>query len=163
MLKAFPMTTACQLDSGGSPSTAYPWNTWEAGKTSYAGGKMDGFVKSQSGPVSMGYYDATMLPFVNSLAATFPVCTRFFSSVMAQTYPNRRFFMAGTSNGLVNDTLHTAIYRSNTAPSSSTLNKYGITWKNYYSKPTLRRPISGSISGGRNHQLVQPVTISASS
>jgi phospholipase C len=132
MLKAFPMSTACQLDSGGSPSTAYPWNTWQAGKTSYAGGKMDGFVKSQSGPVSMGYYDSTMLPFVNSLASTFPVCTRFFSSVMAQTYPNRRFFMAGTSAGMVNDTLNDDSPGPNGTIFDS-LNKYGISWKNYYS------------------------------
>jgi phospholipase C len=92
---------------------------------------MDGFVKSQSGPVSMGYYDSTMLPFVNSLAATFPVCTRFFSSVMAQTYPNRRFFMAGTSAGMVNDTLNDDSPPNGTIFDS--LNKHGITWKNYYS------------------------------
>ncbi len=61
---------------------------------------MDGFVDSQSGPVSMGYITPETLPFVNSLAATFPVCDRWFCSVGAQTYPNRRFLMAGTSLGL---------------------------------------------------------------
>ncbi len=134
ILSAFPMTTACQL-SQPDHGTAYPWNTWEAGETSYAGGKMDGFVKSQSGPVSMGYYDSTMLPFVYSLASTFPVATRFFSSVMAQTYPNRRFFMAGTSMGQISDVLVPAGLPSK--PPNGTifeaLNKYGITWKNYYS------------------------------
>jgi phospholipase C len=93
------MPTPCQQD-------AHPYNTWDAGHDSYAGGKMDGFVKSQSGPVAMGYYDQTVMPFVNSLATTFPVCDQYFSSVMAQTYPNRRYFMAGTSLGLITDTLN---------------------------------------------------------
>ena len=133
VLTAFPMTTACQLSIPGpnGKSTAYPWNTWEAGKVSYADGRMDGFVKSQSGPVSMGYYDSSFLPFVYSLAETFPVCTNFFSSVMAQTYPNRRFFMAGTSLGMIADTLNTD--RPPNGTIFEALNAHGISWKNYYS------------------------------
>ncbi len=126
-LSAFPMPNPCQQD-------AHPYNTWEAGHTSYAGGKMDGFVKSQSGPVSMGYYDSTLMPFVNSLASTFPVCSRFFSSVMAQTYPNRRYFMAGTSLGLIADDLN------GDKPPNGTifemLNTYDIPWRNYYAGNT---------------------------
>ncbi len=124
VLSSFPMPTPCQVD-------AHPYNTWEAGHTSYAGGKMDGFVKSQSGPVSMGYYDSTVMPFVNSLAETFPRCDQFFSSVMAQTYPNRRYFMAGTSLGLIADDLNVDVPPNGTI--FEALNKYGISWKNYYS------------------------------
>jgi phospholipase C len=124
VLRAFPMPNPCQQHS-------HPYNTWWAGKMSYAGGRMDGFVKSQSGPVSMGYYDSTYMPFIYSLASTFPVCDNYFSSVMAQTYPNRRFFMAGTSLGQVADNINFD------APPNGTifemLNKYGISWRNYYS------------------------------
>jgi phospholipase C len=128
VLSAFPMPTPCQLSLSG---VGYPWNTWTAGHVSYAGGKMDGFVKSNSGPVSMGYYDSSILPFVYSLAETFPVCTKFFSSLMAQTYPNRRYFMAGTSLGLLVDTLNDDVPPNGTI--FETLNKYDISWKNYYS------------------------------
>jgi phospholipase C len=124
-VRSFPMPTPCQLDS-------HPYNTWEAGYTSFAQGRMDGFVKSQSGPVAMGYYDATLLPFVNSLASVFPVCDRFFSSVMAQTYPNRRYFMAGTSFGLIADTLN--FDRPTNGTIFETLNAYDIPWKNYYAE-----------------------------
>jgi phospholipase C len=133
VLSAFPMPTPCQL-SLASTGYSYPWNTWLAGHVSFAGGKMDGFVKSQSGPVSMGYYDQTTLPFVYSLASTFPLCDNFFSSVMAQTYPNRRFFMAGTALGEIADTQLDQL-ASDRPPNGTifeTLNKYGITWKNYY-------------------------------
>ena len=92
---------------------------------------MNGFVRSQSGPVSMGYYDQTLMPFVSSLATVFPVCDHYFSSVMAQTYPNRRYFMAGTSMGLLTDTIN-----GDKPPNGTifeTLNTYDISWKNYYS------------------------------
>ena len=123
-VRAFPMPTPCQLPS-------QPFNTWKAAHVSYARGRNDGFVKSQSGPVSMGYYDQTLMPFVNSLAATFPVCDNYFCSVMAQTYPNRRFLMAGTSLGLINDTLNED--RPPNGTIFEALNNYGIKWKNYYS------------------------------
>jgi phospholipase C len=128
VLSAFPMPTPCQLSLAG---VGYPWNTWEAGHVSYNNGKMDGFVQSQSGPVAMGYYDSSTIPFVYSLANTFPLCTNFFSSVMAQTYPNRRYFMGGTSLGLIVDTLNDDVPPNGTI--FEALNKYGITWKNYSS------------------------------
>jgi len=124
VVRAFPMPNPCQ-------QAHYPFNTWDAYWTSYAGGKMDGFVKSPSGPVSMGYFTPSVMPFVNSLAATFPVCDRYFCSVGAQTYPNRRFLMAGTSLGLLIDTLP-----SDRPPNGTVfeaLMAHAISWKNYYS------------------------------
>jgi phospholipase C len=124
VLRAFPMPNPCQPQG-------HPYNTWDAFWASYAGGKLDGFAGSQSGPVSMGYLEPAVLPFTNSLAATFPVCDRYFASVGAQTYPNRRFLMAGTSLGLLTDVFPAA------APPNGTvfqaLDAHGISWKNYYS------------------------------
>ncbi len=123
-VRAFPMPNPCQEEH-------YPYNTWDAYWTSYAGGRMNGFVKSQSGPVSMGYFKPAVMPFVNSLAATFPVCDRYFCSVGAQTYPNRRFLMAGTSLGLLTDTFTSARPPNGTVFES--LMAHSISWKNYYS------------------------------
>ena len=123
-LRAFPMPNPCQPEG-------YPSNAWNAFWASYADGRNTGFVESASGPVAMGYLPPDVLPFTNSLAATFPVCDRYFCSVGAQTYPNRRYLMAGTSLGLLNDTFPAA------APPNGTifqaLDAHGITWKNYYS------------------------------
>ena len=41
------------------------------------------------------------LPFTYSLASTFPVGERYFCSVLAQTYPNRRFLFTGTASGTI--------------------------------------------------------------
>ncbi len=122
-LRAFPMPNPCQVD-------AHPYNTWKASHTSYAGGRMNGFVKSQSGPVAMGYYDATLMPFTSSLASVFPLCDRFFCSVMAQTYPNRRFLMGGTALGLLYDVLNED--RPPNGTIFEMLNRFGISWRNYY-------------------------------
>lgn len=135
VLTAFPMPDPCQ-------ENGHPYNTWKAGHVSYHGGKMTGFVKSDSGPVSMGYYDSSLMPFLYSLAGTFPLCDQYFSSVMAQTYPNRRYAMAGTSLGLTADTLNTDKPPNGTI--FEALNKYGISWKNYYAKngPDASNPSS---------------------
>jgi phospholipase C len=129
VLHSFPMPNPCQ-------QAHFPYNTWEAFKVSFSHGQNNGFVKSQSGPVSMGYFEPSVLPFINSLAATFPVCDRYFCSVGAQTYPNRRYLMGGTSLGLTDDVLN------NDRPPNGTmfeaLNAHGISWKNYYSSlPSL--------------------------
>jgi phospholipase C len=49
----------------------------------------------------MRYWDKHDLPFTYSLAEHFPIGERFFCSTLCQTYPNRRFFFAGTASGLI--------------------------------------------------------------
>ena len=51
------------------------------------------------GGASMGYWNADDLPYYHSMARKFPIGDRYFCSVMAQTYPNRRFLIAGTALG----------------------------------------------------------------
>ena len=126
LLKAFHMPSSCQLDS-------HPGQNWDASHTAYDGGLNDGFVNA-SGPVAMGYWDATDIPFYYGLGKTFPVADRWFCSVLAQTYPNRRFLMAGTAAGIVSTS--TAALVAPPPPNGTIfdrLNAHHITWKDYYS------------------------------
>src|SRR5215469_7446630 len=91
---AFRMPTTCQVS--GKPS-----QSWTDSHTQFAGGHMNGFVKSGSGPVSMGYWQRADLPFYYSLASTYPIADRYFSSLLGQTFPNRRYLMAATSLGMI--------------------------------------------------------------
>jgi phospholipase C len=76
--------------------------SWDASHLQYANGKNDGFIgPGSSSEWSMAYYTGEEIPFYYSLARTFPLCDRYFCSVLAQTYPNRRFLMAGTAFGLI--------------------------------------------------------------
>ena len=109
LVRAFHMPNACQLEDR-------PGQDWNRSHVSYAGGRNDGFVEA-SGPVAMGYWTDTDIPFYYALAKTFPLCDRWFGSCLGQTYPNRRFLMAGTAYGLVSTDTGKIL-----APSSTLLN-----------------------------------------
>ena len=51
----------------------------------------------------MGYWTEQDLPFYHGLARVFPLADRWFSSCLGPTFPNRRFLLAGTANGLMDD------------------------------------------------------------
>ena len=121
---AFRMPTTCQL-------SGQPAQDWLDSHIQYDHGKLDGFVESGSGPVSMGYWQQQDQPFYYSLASTFPIADRYFCSLLGQTFPNRRYLMAATSLGMVNDTLPSGTPASGTI--FDLLDAHHITWRNYYS------------------------------
>ncbi|HET9073723.1 MAG TPA: alkaline phosphatase family protein [Solirubrobacteraceae bacterium] len=97
-LRAYRMPSTCQRFSTGGPS-----QEWTQSHIQYAHGTNQGFVASASGAASMGYWDGGHLPFLHSLAATFPLGDRYFCSVLGQTDPNRRYLLAATSAGMTDD------------------------------------------------------------
>jgi phospholipase C len=116
-----------------------PSQSWHASHLQWNGGRMDGFVTSTQSiepdadeAVAMGYWTESDLPFYHGLARTFPLADRWFSSCLGPTFPNRRFLIAGTANGLVDDLpLHLLDY-----PPAGTildlLSRHGISWMNYH-------------------------------
>jgi phospholipase C len=124
---AFRMPTACQL-------SGHPSQTWLASHTQLNGGQLNGFVESHSGPVAMGYWEQADLPFYYSMASVFPIADRYFCSVLGQTTPNRRYLMAATSLGMVNnDSVPTLKYPPN-GTIFDRLHHAGVSWADYYSR-----------------------------
>ena len=123
---AFRMPTTCQLN-------AHPAQDWLDSHLSFDDGRNDGFVKSFSGPVSMGYWQQADQRFYYSLASVFPIADRYFSSVLGQTFPNRRYLIAATSIGQVNDTQPNITDYPPNGTLFDRLDASGITWKDYYS------------------------------
>src|SRR5215470_16302903 len=125
-IRAFHMPSTCQLDG-------HPGQNWNASHESFDHGRNDGFVRA-SGPVAMGYWTGDDIPFYYELARTFTLCDRWFGSCLAQTYPNRRFLLAGTAAGIVSTTIQAL-----TAPAPPNgnlmerLDAHGIAWRDYYS------------------------------
>ena len=108
---------------------------WVTSHRSWDQGRNDGFVLAK-GSSPMAYYTETDLPFYYSLGRTFVLCDRFFCSTMAQTYPNRRFLMAASAFGLVNDTFAGGDVSPRPHGFGTVfdmLNHYGVSWTNYYS------------------------------
>jgi phospholipase C len=121
---AFRMPTTCQL-------TGYPTQEWVQCHIQYDKGTNQGFVESLSGPVAMGYWQREDQPFYYDMCLTFPIADQYHCSVLGQTFPNRRYLMAATSLGMVDDTFPSGYPANGTI--FDLLDAHKITWKNYYS------------------------------
>jgi phospholipase C len=130
-------------DAAGKPVVAFPFpstaqgssvsQTWNATHEQIDGGRMDGFVTSVGANQPMGYFPAEVLPFAYSLASTFTLANRWFCSAPCQTFPNRRFLMAGTAYGDIASAVNTL---TDPPPPNGTifdrLHAHGITWRDYF-------------------------------
>jgi phospholipase C len=116
-----------------APTLCQPTNitqTWDATHQEVDKGRMDGFAEVDPG--QMYYYDQADIPFYYSLANTFTLANRWFCSAPCQTYPNRRFYLCGTAFGLVSSELSSVTQSPPNGTIVDRLNKYGLTWKDYF-------------------------------
>jgi len=146
-------------DAGGEPVRAYhlsstvqqpdvPSQSWHASHHQWGAGKCDGFVTSsqtvlaQADPdadvppaaaaAGMGYWTEEDLPFYYGLARTFPLADHWFSSCLGPTFPNRRFLIAGTAHGLIDDSPYDLLNYPPTGTIFDMLTRHGISWANYH-------------------------------
>ena len=135
--RAFRMPTTCQQNSR-------PSQEWTASHNQLDGGRLDGFVRTPIslgsstlvGPVAMGYWTAEDLPLTCALAETFPIADRWFCSCLAQTHPQRRYLIAGTSQGMTGDVGNPAADTVLGVPAKNGtifthMTSSGITWADY--------------------------------
>ena len=135
-----------------SQQRGVPTQSWEASHDQWSGGRNDGFVRSAARQdsntdptVAMGYWTAEDLPFYYGLARVFPVADRWFSSCLGPTFPNRRFLVAATANGLIDDKLAHTVDRPDNGTLFDLLNAHRINWVNYHpiarTAPTVKRAL----------------------
>ena len=128
-----------------------PCQSWSASHAQWAGGKMNGFVTSTEQAASdgdktapMAYWTEQDLPFYHGLARTFPLADRWFSSCLGPTFPNRRFLLAGTANGLMDDLPVNLLDRPKAGTIMDMLTRHRISWVNY-------RPAGSDVSEFRRY------------
>ncbi len=153
--------TAMNPNSAGRAITAHrmattsqqrgvPTQSWSGSHEQWSDGRNDGFVRSAERQsraadpeVAMGYWTADQLPFYHGLARVFPVADRWFSSCLGPTFPNRRFLVAATANGLIDDRLAHTIDRPANGTLFDLLAAHRISWINYHpighGGPTIKR------------------------
>ncbi|MGH9918713.1 MAG: alkaline phosphatase family protein [Nitrososphaerales archaeon] len=123
---AFPLANTAQ-----GPDVS---QSWQDSHAQINGGAMDGFVRSVGSTQPIGYYTPEVLPFAYSLASTFTLANRWFSSLPGPTYPNRRFLLAGTAYGT---TVTAGDPLTGASPASGTifglLSDNDINWSDYFS------------------------------
>jgi phospholipase C len=104
--------------------------SWNDTHHSIDGGRMDGFARL--GESSMAYWDESDLPFYYSLSKTFCLANRWFCSAPCQTYPNRRFMLAGTAFGLISTDSSSITQNPPNGTIFDRLNAHGISWTDYF-------------------------------
>jgi phospholipase C len=112
-----------------------PCQSWRASHIQYGNGDNSGFPASVSGldpKIPMGYWTEEDLPFYYGLARTFPLADRWFCSCLGPTFPNRRFMIAGTAHGLIDDFPFDLIDFPPAGTIFDSLTRHGIQWVNYH-------------------------------
>jgi phospholipase C len=117
-----------------------PTQSWRASHVQYGNGDNSGFPQSVPGydpSIPMGYWTEQDLPFYYGLARTFPLADRWFCSCLGPTFPNRRFLISGTSNGLIDDLPYDLIDFPPAGTIFDSLTRNGIHWVDYHNvQPT---------------------------
>ncbi|MCU1379270.1 MAG: Acid phosphatase [Acidimicrobiales bacterium] len=135
--------------------TGVPTQAWRPSHEQWADGTNQGFVRSAEAAakqlgradvdpsIAMAYWTGEDLPYYWALARTFPLADRWFSSCLGPTFPNRRFLIAGTANGLTSDNLANTFDRPENGTLFDLLERHRISWTNYHSvshrSPLLKR------------------------
>jgi phospholipase C len=119
-----------------------PSQSWHASHLQWAHGSCKGFVAGNQkvvpdgdAAVSMGYWTEDDLPFYYGLARTFPLADHWFSSCLGPTFPNRRFLIAGTAHGLIDDLPFDLLDYPPAGTIFDMLTRHGISWANYHAVP----------------------------
>src|SRR5471032_1062345 len=125
-------------------------HAWSTLHNSWHGGRLDGFVTSHrksdggNGPLTMGYYSRSDLPFYYELADAFTICDGYHASLMGPTNPNRYYWMTGSidpegKNGGPATDNRGQRYTWETYPER--LDRAGVSWRIYRPEITLKYPI----------------------
>jgi phospholipase C len=82
-----------------------PDHSFEGGRVEYNSGACDGWLRAgQNDVFSIGYYLPEDLAFYGNAAPYWTVCDRYFSAIMAETYPNRFYQHAAQTDRIHNST-----------------------------------------------------------
>ena len=105
--------------------------------------------------VAMGGFSPEMMPVLSELAREFAVYDRWYAGVPSQTFCNRMFFHASTSNGYVTNHGGDSYYKWINGPPAPTifnrLEDAGIPWRVYYDGSQLV-----SLTGLLHAPVLQP-------
>jgi phospholipase C len=125
-----PQQVTAQRASSPCQESGKPSQAWNASHVSWNNGLNNGFVQASTA-VAMWYWDKGFLPTTYALAQHYPFGQRYFSSVLAQTYPNRRFLFCGTASGITATNGYTFRVPAANGTIFNQLLNHNISWRNY--------------------------------
>ena len=125
---------------------ADPDHSYEGGRVEYNGGACDGWLRAgDNDEYAIGYYRQDDLAFFGRAAVDWTVCDRYFTSIMAGTFPNRVYQHAAQT-----DRLHNTFELSVLPTIWDRLAEHGLSGRYYFSNvPFLALWGSRHLSIGR--------------
>lgn len=82
-----------------------PDHSYEGGRVQYNGGAVDGWLRSGANDeYAIGYYTREDLAFYAAATQAWTTCDRYFTAIMASTYPNKIYQYAAQTDRLGNST-----------------------------------------------------------
>lgn len=106
-----------------------PDHSYEGGRIEYNKGACDGWLRAGANDqYAIGYYQKNDLPFYAGAASAWTVCDRYFSALMAGTFPNRIYQHAAQT-----DRLHNTFEISRLPTIWDRLAEKGLTGRYYFS------------------------------
>jgi phospholipase C len=82
-----------------------PDHSYEGGRVELNHGRCNGWLRAgQNDTLSIGYYEQADLPFLGQAVPEWTTFDRYFSAVMAETFPNRFYLHAARTDRLHNNT-----------------------------------------------------------
>jgi phospholipase C len=83
-----------------------PDHSYDGGRIEYDNGACDGWLRADGNDLyAIGYYTQADLAFLGAAAPAWTTCDRYFSAIMAGTYPNRIYQHAAQTDRLENSLL----------------------------------------------------------
>ena len=105
-----------------------PNHSYGPDRVAYDGGAMDGFLRAQGNDIyTIGYYQASDIPFYASLAQTYMAFDNWFAAILGPTFPNRMFLWAAQT-----DRLDDSISFSSLPTIFDSLDQNGISHRYYF-------------------------------
>ena len=87
-----------------------PDHSYEGGRIELNGGKCDGWLKAgENDLLAISYFTKPDLAFLGNAAPAWTTCDRYFSAVLAETYPNRFYQHAAQTDRLHNSTTQSTL------------------------------------------------------
>ena len=79
-----------------------PDHSYEGGRIEFNDGACDGWLRAANDLFAIGFYTQSDLPFFARATSDWTTCDRYFSGMMAPTFPNRFVLHTGQTDRLVN-------------------------------------------------------------
>jgi phospholipase C len=142
--KPFLLETPCLADVP---------HTWDAVHAQYAGGKMNGFVRTadKDGVRTLGYYDKGTLNYYYAVASTFALADQYHADVPGPTWPNRMYMLAGSSFGHIDNTAPPP--RDEERSIFHELEEAGLSWAIYAEGSFFERLIFPKLAEEKGHHF----------